>query len=218
MPHGDGSGLLLVMMDVEAGHEDDFNRWFDEEHFPERMGCPGFLRGRRFRALEGEPKYLAYYELESPLVLESDAYRAMAAPSPWTQRVMPGITRIVRNVYEDITPSTQDASPSGAQARTVDFAAHEQEPEAPGIASRAVDVNGVRWALVEYQPGVLREEWCDEGHSGYVLDGEVLYEFSDGRDALHVRAGEGFSLPDGSAHRGRAGDRGARLFIIDRAG
>ena len=100
----------------------------------------------------------------------------------------------------------------------VEFAARPLEPEAPGIASRAVVVNGVRWALVEYEAGVLREEWCEEGHSGYVLDGDVTYEFFDGRTPMQVRAGQGFTLPDGDAHRGRAGDGGARLFLIDRAG
>lgn len=100
----------------------------------------------------------------------------------------------------------------------VRFAAHVLEPEAPGIASRAVDVAGVRWALVEYEPGVLREEWCEEGHSGYVLDGDVTYEFTSGRPPLALAAGDGFALPDGEAHRGRAGTGGVRLFLIDRAG
>ena len=105
-------------------------------------------------------------------------------------------------------------------ARSVDFADAALEPEALGIASRAIEVNGVRWALVEYEPGVLREEFCLEGHSGYVLEGAVTYEFADGRPPLALEAGDGFTLPDDDAggHRGRAGDEGARLFIIDRAG
>jgi uncharacterized cupin superfamily protein len=92
------------------------------------------------------------------------------------------------------------------------------EPEAPGILSRAQDVAGTRWAVVEYDPGVLREDFCDEGHSGYVLAGEVTYEFAGGNAPLHVTAGQGFTLPAGAdgAHRGRAGDAGARLFLIDR--
>jgi quercetin dioxygenase-like cupin family protein len=107
-----------------------------------------------------------------------------------------------------------------SEPRSVAFDAEALEPEAPGIASRAVDVNGVRWAVVDYEPGVLREEWCAEGHSGYVLAGEVTYEFEGGdRPPLSVRAGDGFTLPDeGSRHRGRAGAAGARLFLIDRAG
>ena len=77
-----------------------------------------------------------------------------------------------------------------SQPQIVPFPATPSEPEAPGIASRTVQVNGVRWALVEYEPGVLREEWCDEGHSGYALDGEVEYEFQgNGRPPLAVRAG-----------------------------
>jgi hypothetical protein len=51
-------------------------------------------------------------------------------------------------------------------------------PEAPGISSRAIDLNDVRWAIVEYQPDVLREEWCNEGHSEYVLAGGSSTNFS----------------------------------------
>jgi quercetin dioxygenase-like cupin family protein len=105
-----------------------------------------------------------------------------------------------------------------SEPQVVPFPAAAFEPAAPGIASRAVLVNGVRWALVQYEPGVLREEWCEEGHSGYVLEGAVTYEFRDGGPALAVRGGEGFTLPDGSGHRGRAGADGVRLFLIDRAG
>jgi quercetin dioxygenase-like cupin family protein len=107
---------------------------------------------------------------------------------------------------------------STSEPQVVPFPATGVEPEAPGIASRAVEVNGVRWAVVQYEPGVLREEWCEEGHSGYVLEGAVVYEFQLDRPPLAVGAGEGFTLPDGSAHRGRAGADGARLFLIDRAG
>jgi quercetin dioxygenase-like cupin family protein len=105
-----------------------------------------------------------------------------------------------------------------SESRIVPLAATALEPEVPGIASRAVDVNGVRWALVEYEPGVLREEYCDEGHSGYVLEGDVTYEFREGGSPLAVRAGEAFTLADGSSHRGRAGESGVRMFLIDRAG
>jgi quercetin dioxygenase-like cupin family protein len=104
------------------------------------------------------------------------------------------------------------------ESRPVDLAAQSLEPEAPGIASRALDVNGVRWALVEYEPGVLREEWCLEGHSGLVLEGGLTYEFQDGGEPLVLKQGDAFTLADGEAHRGTAGPDGARLFLIDRAG
>jgi hypothetical protein len=97
-------GLLLVMIDIDPAYEADFNRWYREEHYPERMACPGFLSGKRFVALEGEPKYLAIYELESPAVLESPEYRKIAPPSEWTQKLKPHFVKYLRNVYVEIEP------------------------------------------------------------------------------------------------------------------
>ncbi len=99
-----GSGLLLVMMDIDPEHEEDFNRWYDEEHVPERKGIPGFLTARRYRAVEGGPKYLAIYEMDSPEVLDSEAYRFVSEEgrSEWTARVVGRARNYVRNVYVEI--------------------------------------------------------------------------------------------------------------------
>ncbi len=97
-------GLLLVMIDIDPSHEHEFTEWYNKEHLPERVNCPGFLSGRRFEAIEGSPKYLAIYDLETPSVLESDAYKKIAVPSPWTRRIDGFITREIRNVYLEITP------------------------------------------------------------------------------------------------------------------
>jgi hypothetical protein len=99
------TGLLLVMMEVQPEFEEEFNRWYNEEHLPERLNCPGFLSARRFRIVEGQPKYLALYDLESPDVLQSEAYLKLRNPdTPWTLRVFEHLTTNIRNVYEDITP------------------------------------------------------------------------------------------------------------------
>jgi quercetin dioxygenase-like cupin family protein len=90
------------------------------------------------------------------------------------------------------------------------------DEEAPGVCARHTEVDGVRWALVEYAPGGGRPEWCDAAHVGYVLSGEIRYEFSDGRPQLVARRGEGFTLPPGAAHRGRNdGSEPATLLVID---
>ncbi len=95
-------GLLLVMIDIDPAYEAEFNRWYKEEHYPERMACPGFLNGRRFVAVEGGPKYLALYDLESPAVMQSEAYQKIYPPSAWTKRVSEHFLTSVRNIYEEI--------------------------------------------------------------------------------------------------------------------
>jgi hypothetical protein len=113
-PKDRGTGLLLVMMDIDPAHEDDFNRWYDEEHVPERTSCPGFRTGRRFVSVEGGPKYLAIYELDDPDVLDSEAYKAMVPPTEWQARLQPHIPVLIRNVYRDITadvPADRAATP-----------------------------------------------------------------------------------------------------------
>ena len=102
----DAKGLLLVMMDIAPEHEEEFNRWYDEQHVPERLSVPGFLSARRYRAVEGGPKYLALYELESPEVLQSEAYKYWLGEgeTEWTKRMAPQFRneRFVRNVYVQI--------------------------------------------------------------------------------------------------------------------
>jgi antibiotic biosynthesis monooxygenase (ABM) superfamily enzyme len=100
-----GSGLLLVMMDIDPEHEEDFNRWYDEEHVPERKAIPGFLTARRYKSVEGGPKYLAIYEMDNPEVLDSEAYRYVSEEgrSEWTERVVGRAKNYVRNVYVEIT-------------------------------------------------------------------------------------------------------------------
>jgi quercetin dioxygenase-like cupin family protein len=84
------------------------------------------------------------------------------------------------------------------------------------IHSRAIPALGQRWAIVEYEPGAARAEWCTDGHRGYVLAGRIEYEFDDGSQPLAIAAGEGFYLAAGTGHRGHnPGDGPARLFLID---
>ena len=113
-----GTGLLMVWADVPADKEAEFNRWYNEEHLAERLAVPGFLAGARYEAVKGGPKHLAVYELESPAVLDSAAYkRVQQNPTPWTKRCSPEAigTTYIRNVYTLIHPRalTPAAAASG---------------------------------------------------------------------------------------------------------
>lgn len=101
-----GSALLVVLIDIEPEWEDEFNRWYEHEHLPERVGLPGFLSARRFVASLGGPKYLAIYELEDESALASEVYtQLMALPSEWNVQVSAHFTTRIRAVYRDITPA-----------------------------------------------------------------------------------------------------------------
>ena len=103
-------GLLLMMTDIDAANEEDFNRWYEEEHLDERMAIPGFINARRFTALEGGPKYLALYDLESPEVLQSAPYRHIvgASKSAWTKRLEGPFKNFRRNVYVSASERKRD--------------------------------------------------------------------------------------------------------------
>jgi quercetin dioxygenase-like cupin family protein len=100
--------------------------------------------------------------------------------------------------------------------RRVDFSGVQAVFHDAGVADLEADIDGTRWAQVEYVPGAGRAEWCDTPHSGVVLSGELTYDFEDGREPLMLGPGDGFVLPEQPRHRGRnAGSEPARLFLID---
>ena len=106
-----GTALLMVYTDVDIEHDAEFNRWYNEEHVPERLSAPGFLDAARYEALKGGPRYLAVYELESVEALHSEEYLGMSNnPTPWTQRMSPNVVGrgTVRNVYTQIFPEGGD--------------------------------------------------------------------------------------------------------------
>ena len=85
-----GSAAMLLSFDVEADAIEEHDRWHTHEHLPERLSIPGFLRGTRWVATEGAPRYMVVYEVESLATLASPAYLArLNAPTPWTARMMP---------------------------------------------------------------------------------------------------------------------------------
>ena len=65
--------LNIVTVDVEKAGAEAFNRWYDEVHVPEILACPGWIANARYECVDGEPRYLAVYDLE-------DAVRPFSSP------------------------------------------------------------------------------------------------------------------------------------------
>jgi hypothetical protein len=98
-----GKGLLAIWNGITDAGEAEFVRWHIREHIPERVGLAGFLRGRRYVALDGHPKYFNFYETETPETLQSPTYQArLNAPTPWTQAVVKEFRDTSRTICEVI--------------------------------------------------------------------------------------------------------------------
>jgi hypothetical protein len=179
MANKKGTGLLLVWVDVPADKEEEFNRWYNEEHIPELLSIPGVLNAARYEAVKSGPKHLACYELETPSVVESAAWTGRK-PSQWAQRVGPRVigTNLINNVYQMIRPS--ELTPEIAQADM-----------APALQIGRMDVdpaheadwnqwyNTVYAANYEKVPGCIRSRrWkAVRGAPAY----SVVYEFQHER-------------------------------------
>ena len=102
-----GGTIMVVMMEVEPEWEEEFNRWYNEEHLPERLEIPGYVSARRFKLEDGEGvlKYLCIWELEDGTPLQSQEYRAQnLRPSELRDRVHDHITQRFRGLYTQIYP------------------------------------------------------------------------------------------------------------------
>jgi hypothetical protein len=89
-----GTGVLAIWSDAAPEHEEEFNNWYTNQHLPERVGVPGFCRGRRYvKDAPGELRYFTLYETEDIGVLESGPYlERLNNPTAWTRRVLPYFT------------------------------------------------------------------------------------------------------------------------------
>jgi hypothetical protein len=92
-----GKAAMVLSFDVAADAIDEHDDWHTHEHFPERLSIPGFLRGTRWIAQQGHPRYFVLYEVEEVATLASAPYLdRLNNPTPWAAKMMTqyrGMTR-----------------------------------------------------------------------------------------------------------------------------
>lgn len=94
-----GKAAVAIWQDPLPEARAEYFEWHNREHMPERVGIPGFLRGRRCRALAGQPEFFTLYEAESLDVLAGPDYTArLDNPTAWTRRVAPQLRNNVRSL------------------------------------------------------------------------------------------------------------------------
>ncbi len=93
------TAILAIWHDVDPSVATAYDAWYDEEHFPERLACPGFINGQRYQALDAAttPQYLSFYEVRSLEVLSASAYRdRLEHPTDRTRKVIAGFRNSIR--------------------------------------------------------------------------------------------------------------------------
>ena len=108
--------VFIASMDVEPDKEELFNEVYDNEHVPMLLQVPGVIAIRRSKtmplvlsiggerktvAAPNEPRYSAFYEIEHPDVLVSDAWADAIEQGRWPTEVRP-YTRNRRHVLHQI--------------------------------------------------------------------------------------------------------------------
>ncbi|HVY13991.1 MAG TPA: hypothetical protein VHB27_02095 [Rhodopila sp.] len=146
------AGLMMAMMQPPPTMEEEFQDWYDTEHFPERRDCKGFVTAQRLLCLDGFPRYLALYDLENRAVLEGPGYGAIARSrySQWTKRIVPRMWGHYRAEADQIFPGRARLGANGTPTRLALW-------RFSGVDENAIQatVNGVRTSWAE-TPGVLQ--------------------------------------------------------------
>jgi len=83
-----GEGAIAIWNGISESGRAEFYQWHLHEHMPERVGIPGFLRGRRYRAADTstKPEFFTLYETQTfEVTLGSDYINRLNAPTAWTR-------------------------------------------------------------------------------------------------------------------------------------
>ena len=92
-----GSAAMLLWFDIIPEQIVEHDDWHTREHFPERVGIPGFIRAQRWVGSAPGARYFVVYEVKDIDVLSSVPYlECLNSPTPWTKRIMPSYRGMIR--------------------------------------------------------------------------------------------------------------------------
>jgi len=103
---GMAPALQIGRMAIPPEHENEWNQWYSGVYVPNYEKVPGCIRGRRLRAVRGEPKYAVVYEFEHEKVSETREWATQMDIDVSNQRMRslmqhaPGSPGIWRKTFE----------------------------------------------------------------------------------------------------------------------
>ncbi|MGE3588714.1 MAG: hypothetical protein AB7L17_13405 [Ilumatobacteraceae bacterium] len=85
---------MIVTLVARPGWEDEVDRWYDEDHIPEKMAIDGFVAAHRYRSRTRPREFLTIYEMS-----DVRAADVRVEPTEWTTRVKAGWESVSRSVW-----------------------------------------------------------------------------------------------------------------------
>jgi|SRR5882672_400674 len=150
-----GSAVSYVIWtDIPAEREDEFNEWYNREHAPDRvLGIPGFIQARRFVAVEGAPKYAAWFDVAGPEVFKNEAYMAMRrTPDPRSQQFIPLFRNVIRFIGRPVADAMGARGKGISEGSWVRFAAFKASAPSEGEVRAWSEFA----AALVLRPGIVR--------------------------------------------------------------
>ena len=140
-----GQGVLIIWHAMTPEGDLEMIRWHDREHVAERVGIPGFLRGRRYDVADRPREYLDIYETENADTVRSAPYvLRLNFPTEWSKRVLPHFRNTVRLGCRVVA---DDGSRAGGRAL-----------DAPRAAPRRAAIADLERWLRDTAPAALLDE------------------------------------------------------------
>ncbi|MFD2586012.1 hypothetical protein ACFSQJ_03675 [Croceitalea marina] len=81
----------------------------------------------------------------------------------------------------------------------IHFRESEWEYPKKGVAQKVYSFGGRQLRLVRFDDGFREEYWCQTGHVGYVLEGEMVIDFEDRLE--YYKKGDGLWIEEGSGQK-----------------
>lgn len=99
----------MATMEPPATLEEEFQDWYDTEHFPERQNFPGFESAARWVCVDGWPRWLATYDLASVDAVQTPQYLSSNGDkaTPWSKRILSRLAGRRRVVATQIVPGNE---------------------------------------------------------------------------------------------------------------